>query len=65
MVVFLKSFAGVGVTDRDHEEAQAEGQHHEIQHEVLLVARVSVRDHLRLPGGIFCVFQEGYIATDQ
>ena len=57
MVVLLKSFAGIGVTDRHHEETQAEGQHDEIQHEVLLVALVSVRDH--------CVFQEGYIATDQ
>ena len=39
----LKSFAGVGVTDRRREEAEAEGQHDDVQHEVLLVALVSGR----------------------
>jgi hypothetical protein len=29
-------FAGVGVTDRGHEEAEAEGQHENIQHGMLL-----------------------------
>jgi hypothetical protein len=33
----LKPLAGVGVTYRQHEEAEAEGQHDDIQHEVLLV----------------------------
>jgi hypothetical protein len=32
----LKPFAGVGVTHRHDEEAEAEGQHDDIQHEVLL-----------------------------
>ena len=31
-----KAFAGVGVTDRGHEEAEAEGQHENIQHGMLL-----------------------------
>ena len=32
----LKPFAGVGVTDGDREEAEAEGQHDDVQHEMLL-----------------------------
>jgi hypothetical protein len=32
----LKSFAGIGVTYRDREEAKAEGQHENVQHEMLL-----------------------------
>jgi hypothetical protein len=32
----LKSFAGVGVTHRSHKEAEAEGQHENVQHEMLL-----------------------------
>jgi hypothetical protein len=32
----LKSFAGVGVTHRRREEAEAEGQHDDVQHEMLL-----------------------------
>jgi hypothetical protein len=32
----LKSFAGVGVTYRDREEAEAQGQHENVQHEMLL-----------------------------
>ncbi len=52
MVGLLKAFVGVGVTYSRHEEAEAEGQHDEIQHEVLLVALVLVRDPLRLPGRI-------------
>jgi hypothetical protein len=31
-----KSFAGVGVADRRHEEGKAEGQHENIQHGMLL-----------------------------
>ncbi len=52
MVGLLKAFVGVGVTYSRHEEAEAEVQHDEIQHEVLLVALVLVRDPLRLPGRI-------------
>jgi hypothetical protein len=32
----LKSFAGIGVTYRRREEAEAEGQHENVQHEMLL-----------------------------
>ena len=31
-----ESFAGVGVTNRRYEEAQAEGQHEDVQHGMLL-----------------------------
>ena len=51
----LKSLAGVGVAYPRHEEAKAEGQHDDIQHEMLLVARVSQ---------LLRVFREG-IAMDQ
>ena len=34
----LEPFAGVGVTHRRHEEAEAEGQHDDVQHEMLLCA---------------------------
>jgi hypothetical protein len=37
----LKPFAGVGVTNRRNEESEAEGQHDDVQHEKLLVARFS------------------------
>ena len=57
MVGLLKPFAGVAVTYRQHEEAQAEGQHDDIQHEVLLVALVSVH--------YCCVFPVRRIAVDQ
>jgi hypothetical protein len=36
-----KAFAGVRITHRHQKEAQPEGQHDDIQHEVLLVALVS------------------------
>jgi hypothetical protein len=36
-------FAGVGVTYRQCEEAQAEDQHDDIQHEMLLARFASVR----------------------
>jgi hypothetical protein len=32
----LKSFAGVGVTNRGDEKAETEGQHDDVQHEMLL-----------------------------
>jgi hypothetical protein len=32
----LKPFAGVGVTDGGREEAETEGQHDDVQHEMLL-----------------------------
>jgi hypothetical protein len=35
----LKPFAGVGVADRYDEEAEAKGQHGDIQHETLLMRR--------------------------
>src|SRR6266852_4804784 len=34
----LEPFAGVGVTHRHREEAEAEGQHDDVQHEMLLCA---------------------------
>jgi hypothetical protein len=37
----LKSFAGIGVTYSDREEAEAEGQHGDVQHEVLLWVEIS------------------------
>jgi hypothetical protein len=45
----LKPFAGVGVTYRHREEAQTEGQHDDVQHELLLVALVSVRKFSTFP----------------
>src|SRR5258706_12082351 len=54
MAVLLKSFAGVGVTHRHHEEAEAEGQHDDIQHEVLLVALVFRSRPLRVAGKAGC-----------
>src|SRR5258707_14884513 len=54
MAVLLKSFAGVGVTHRHHEEADAEGQHDDIQHEVLLVALVFRSRPLRVAGKAGC-----------
>jgi hypothetical protein len=39
-----EAFAGVRITHRHQKEAQPEGQHDDIQHEVLLVALVSGRD---------------------
>jgi hypothetical protein len=53
----LKPFAGVGVAHCGCEEAEAEGQHDDIQHEVLLVVLVFVLDYF--------VFRERRIATDQ
>jgi hypothetical protein len=46
----LEPFAGVGVTYRHHEEAQTEGQYDDVQHELLLVALVSVRNFCTFPG---------------
>jgi hypothetical protein len=38
----LKSLAGIGVADSDHEEAEAKGQHDDVQHGILLVALACV-----------------------
>jgi hypothetical protein len=46
-----KAFTGVRITHRHQKEAQPEGQHDDIQHEVLPVALVSGRDG--------CAFREG------
>jgi hypothetical protein len=46
-----EAFAGVRIANRHQKEAQPEGQHDDIQHEVLLVAPVSGRDG--------CAFLEG------
>ena len=53
----LKPFAGVGVTYSNREEAEAKGQHQDIQHQVLLVVLVSLRHS--------CEFQGRRIAQDQ
>ena len=37
----LEPFAGVGVTNRRNEEGEAEAQHYDVQHGMLLVARFS------------------------
>ena len=39
----LKPLAGVGISDRNHEEADAEGQHNNIQHEELLAVLFRTR----------------------
>ena len=46
-----KPFAGVGVTYSRREEAEAEGQHEDVQHEVLLVALVAVSNIARFREG--------------
>lgn len=46
----LKPFTGVGVTYRHHEEAQTDGEHDDVQHELLLVALVSARKLLHVSG---------------
>jgi hypothetical protein len=53
----LKPFAGVGVAYARREQTQPEGQHDDVQHEMLLVALFSVRN--------FCVFPGKRIAVDQ
>ena len=57
MALLLKSFAGVGVAYRHREEAQTEGQHDDVQHEMLLAALVFGRN--------FCAFPGRWIAMDQ
>ena len=42
-----EAFAGMRITYRHQKEAQPEGQHDDIQHEMLLVALVSGRDVAR------------------
>ncbi len=44
MVVSLQPFAGVGVAQRQGEEAQSEGQHEDVQHELLLASWIGVSD---------------------
>jgi hypothetical protein len=46
-----EAFAGMRITYRHQKEAQPEGQHDDIQHEMLLVALISGRDG--------CAFREG------
>jgi hypothetical protein len=46
-----EAFAGMRITYRHQKEAQPEGQHDDIQHEVLLVALVSGRDRCALREG--------------
>ena len=57
MAVLLKSFTGVGVSYRHSEEAEAEGQHDDVQHEVLLAALVSVY-RCTLSGGQLAIGHE-------
>ena len=57
MALLLKSFAGVGVAYRQREEAQTEGQHDDVQHEMLLAALVFWRN--------FCAFPRICIAMNQ
>jgi hypothetical protein len=58
----LKPFAGVGVAHRGCEEAKAEGQHDDIQHEVLLVVVVSKRRLWVLQGTRIALDQHGIAA---
>jgi len=46
----LKPFAGVGVAYSRREQAEAEDQHEDVQHEMLLAALFSVRHFCVLPG---------------
>jgi len=47
MALSSQPFAGISIADARREEAEAEGQHDDIQHEVLLVAPVHA-----LPSGV-------------
>jgi hypothetical protein len=40
MIFSSKPFAGIGVAYSRHEEAEAEGQHDDVQHEVFLCAAI-------------------------
>ena len=46
----LQPFAGIGVANARHEEAEAEGQHDDIPHEKLLAARAYLAQPLRVSG---------------
>ena len=59
----LKPFAGVGVAHCGREEAEAEGQHDDIQHEVLLVVLVSKRRLWVLQGTRIALDQHGIAAA--
>ena len=50
----LEPFAGVGVAYRHREEAQTEGQHDDVQHEMLLAALVFGAQLLRVFGKVDC-----------
>ena len=52
----LEPFAGVGVTHRPREEAEAEGQHDDVQHEMLLYAVMMIRG---ARGTAFSLFPSG------
>jgi hypothetical protein len=53
-----EAFAGMRITYRHQKEAQPEGQHDDIQHEMLLVALVSGRDGCAFPGRKIAMDQE-------
>ena len=46
----LKPFAGVGVAYARREQTEPEGQHDDVQHEMLLVALLFVRNVCLFPG---------------
>ena len=49
MAVPLEPVAGVGVAHRHHEEREADSQHDEIQHGMLLSDTKSKREHIKRP----------------
>jgi hypothetical protein len=49
MALLLKSFAGVGVAYSRREEAEAEGQHDDVQHEMLLCAVIRAGESNDVP----------------
>jgi hypothetical protein len=53
-----EAFAGMRITYRHQKEAQPEGQHDDIQHEMLLFALVSGRDGCAFPGRKIAMDQE-------
>ncbi len=61
----LKPFAGVGVAHCGCEEAEAEGQHDDIQHEVLLVVLVSKHRLWVLQGTRIALDQHGIAAANR
>ena len=63
----LEPFAGVGVAYRHREEAQTEGQHDDVQHEMLLAALVFGCDRCTVPARQIAVDQNNkrLIACDR